>query len=260
MVENVLEQYLVDLNLAGHTAVVTGGSRGIGRATCLALAAHGAAVGVHYSASQAQAAEVVEEIRRGGGRAVAIGGDLREADAPGRVVAEAAAELGPIDILVNNAGQMTDVAVEVMSDEIWEAALSLHLTATFRCSRAVIPMMKARRWGRIVNVSTQALYTGSKNHAHYAAAKAGLLGFSFSLAKEVGEYGITVNLVAPGRIRTALLLERSAGREAEWMGQTPMRRFGEPEEIASGIVFLASPTAGYITGATLHVNGGLVMD
>jgi 3-oxoacyl-[acyl-carrier protein] reductase len=260
MVENFPDQHLVDLNLAGHAAVVTGGSRGIGRATCLALAAHGAAVGVHYSASQAQAAAVVEEIRRGGGRAAAIGGDLREAHAPGRIVVEAAAALGPIDILVNNAGQMTDVAVEAMSDEVWEAALSLHLTATFRCSRAVIPMMKTRRWGRIVNVSTQALYTGSKNHAHYAAAKAGLLGFSFSLAKEVGEFGITVNLVAPGRIRTALLLERSAGREAEWMGQTPMRRFGEPEEIASAIVFLASPAAGYITGATLHVNGGLVMD
>ena len=251
---------LVDLNLAGRAAVVTGGSRGIGRATCLALAAHGAAVGVHYSTSQAQAAEVVEEIRRGGGRAVAMGGDLREADTPGRIVAEGAAALGPIDILVNNAGQMTDVAVEAMSDETWEAALSLHLTATFRCCRAVIPMMKMRRWGRIVNVSTQALYTGSKNHAHYAAAKAGLLGFSFSLAKEVGEHGITVNLVAPGRIRTGMLAERSSGREAEWMQQTPLRRFGEPGEIASAIVFLASPAAGYITGATLHVNGGLVMD
>ena len=253
-------RHLVDLNLQGRTAVVTGGSKGIGRAACLALAAHGATVGVHYSTSQALAAEVVEEIRQGGGRAVAIGGDLRQADVPGRVIAEAAAALGPIDILVNNAGQMTDMAVEAMPDEVWEAALSLHLTATFRCCRAVIPMMKARRWGRIVNVSTQALYTGSKNHAHYAAAKAGLLGFSFSLAKEVGEHGITVNLVAPGRIRTDLLLERSSGREAEWMQQTPMRRFGEPEEIAGAIVFLASPAAGYITGATLHVNGGLVMD
>jgi 3-oxoacyl-[acyl-carrier protein] reductase len=255
-----LDRHLVDLNLSGHAAVVTGGSKGIGRAACLALAAHGAAVGVHYSTSEAQAAEVVEEIRRGGGRAVAMRGDLREADAPGRAIAEAFASLGPIDILVNNAGQMTDVAVEAMPDETWEAALTLHLTATFRCSRAVIPMMKTRRWGRIVNVSTQALYTGSKNHAHYAAAKAGLLGFSFSLAKEVGEHGITVNLVAPGRIRTGMLLERSSGREEEWMRQTPLRRFGEPEEIASAIVFLASPAAGYITGANLHVNGGLVMD
>jgi len=251
---------VVDLNLAGHAAVVTGGSRGIGRATCLTLAAHGASVAVHYSTSEAQAAEVVEEIRRGGGQAVAVRGDLRDADVPGRVIAEAAAALGPIEILVNNAGQMTDVAVEAMPDEVWDAALSLHLTATFRCCRAAIPMMKARRWGRIVNVSTQALYTGSKNHAHYAAAKAGLLGFTFSLAKEVGENGITVNLVAPGRIRTGMLMERSSGREAEWMQQTPMRRFGEPEEIAGAIVFLASPAAGYITGATLHVNGGLVMD
>ena len=255
-----LDRHLLDVNLAGRTAVVTGGSRGIGRATCLALAAHGAAVGVHYSTSEAQAAGVVDEIRRGGGRAVAIRGDLREVDAPGRVVAETVAALGPIDILVNNAGEMTDVAVEAMSDEIWEAALSLHLTAAFRCCRAAIPTMKMRRWGRIVNVSTQALYTGSKNHAHYAAAKAGLLGFTFSLAKEVGEHGVTANLVAPGRIRTGMLLERSSGREEEWMGQTPLRRFGEPEEIAGAIVFLASPAAGYITGATLHVNGGLVMD
>jgi 3-oxoacyl-[acyl-carrier protein] reductase len=250
----------VNLNLQGHAALVTGGSRGIGRATCLALAAHGASVGVHYSTSEAQAAEVVEEIRQGGCQAVGIRGDLRDAAVPGRVIAEAAAALGPIDILVNNAGQMTDVAVEAMTDEVWDAALSLHLTATFRCCRAAIPAMKARRWGRIVNVSTQALYTGSKNHAHYAAAKAGLLGFTFSLAKEVGEHGITVNLVAPGRIRTDMLLERASGREAEWMQQTPMRRFGEPEEIAGAIVFLASPAAGYITGATLHVNGGLVMD
>lgn len=250
----------VDLSLPGRVAVVTGGSRGIGRATCLALAAHGASVGVHYSTGKAQAAEVVEDILQGGGRAAAICGDLREADAPGRVIAEAAAALGPVNILVNNAGQMTDVAVEAMPDEVWEAALALHLTATFRCCRAAIPMMKARRWGRIVNVSTQALYTGSKNHAHYAAAKAGLLGFTFSLAKEVGEHGVTANLVAPGRIRTGMLLERSTGREAEWMQQTPMRRFGEPEEIAAAIVFLASPAAGYITGATLHVNGGLVMD
>ena len=255
-----LNRHLVDLNLQGQVAIVTGGSRGIGRAACLALAAQGAAVGVHYCSSEVQAAELVEEIRQGGVGAVAVGGDLREADAAGRVISETVAALGPIDILVNNAGQMTDSSVEAMPDDIWEDALALHLTATFRCCRAVIPMMKTRRSGRIVNISTQALYTGSKNHAHYAAAKAGLLGFTFSLVKEVGEYGITVNLVAPGRIRTDLLLERSSGREQEWMGQTPLRRFGEPEEVAGAIVFLASHAADYITGATLHVNGGLVMD
>ena len=119
--------------------------------------------------------------------------------------------------------------------------------------------MKANGWGRIINVTTQAVYTGSANHAHYAAAKSGLHGFTFSLAKELGTSGITVNLVAPGRIRTDMLLERSAGREDEWLRQTPLRRLGEPEEVAGPIAFLASDAASYITGTTLHVNGGLVM-
>ncbi len=250
----------VDLDLTGRVAVVTGGSRGIGRAAGLALAAHGAKVAVHYCSHQAQAAEVVREICAAGGEALAVQADLRDGDAAARVISSAADALGPIDILVNNAGEMTDGPVETMTDEVWDRALSSNLTAAFRTARACIPMMRSRKWGRIINVSSQAVYTGSKNHAHYVAAKAGLLGLTFSLAKEVGEAGITVNLVAPGRIMTDLLLERSAGREAEWMSQTPLRRFGAPEEIAASIVFLASNAAAYVTGATLHVNGGLVMD
>jgi 3-oxoacyl-[acyl-carrier protein] reductase len=155
---------------------------------------------------------------------------------------------------------MTDGPVEGMADEVWEQELSLHLSAAFRCSRAWLANMRERKWGRIVKVSSQVVYTGSKNHAHYAAAKAGLLGLTFSLAREVAEAGITVNLVAPGRIRTDMLLERSAGREEERMRQTPARRFREPEEVAAAIVFLASNAAAYVAGATLHVNGGLVMD
>jgi 3-oxoacyl-[acyl-carrier protein] reductase len=250
----------IDLDLAGRVAVVTGGSRGIGRATCLALAAHGARVGVHYFRSGALAEEVAREIRSGGGEAVTLPGNLLEPEAAGRVIAGAEKALGPVDILINNAGQMTDGPVEGMADEVWEDALSLHLSAAFRCARACLANMRERKWGRIVNVSSQVVYTGSKNHAHYAAAKAGLLGLTFSLAREVAEAGITVNLVAPGRIRTDLLLERSAGREEDWMRQTPARRFGEPEEVAAAIVFLASNAAAYITGANLHVNGGLVMD
>jgi NAD(P)-dependent dehydrogenase (short-subunit alcohol dehydrogenase family) len=250
----------VDLDLTGRVAVVTGGSRGIGRAVSLALAAHGAKVAVNYCSHQAQAAEVVEEICAAGGEALAVQADLRDGDAAARVISSAAEALGPIDILVNNAGEMTDGPVETMTDEVWDRALSLNLTAAFRTARACIPMMRSRKWGRIINVSSQAVYTGSKNHAHYVAEKAGLLGLTFSLAKEVGEAGITVNMVAPGRIMTDLLLERSAGREAEWMSQTPLRRFGAPEEIAASIVFLASNAAAYVTGATLHVNGGLVMD
>jgi NAD(P)-dependent dehydrogenase (short-subunit alcohol dehydrogenase family) len=167
--------------------------------------------------------------------------------------------LGKIDILVNNAGEMTDVSVAEMKDDDWEQSIEVNLTAAFRYARECIPSMQERRWGRIINVSSQVAYTGSNHHAHYAAAKAGLLGFTFSLAKELGTYGITANVVAPGRIITDLLTERTAGREEEWIRQTPMRRFGRPEEVAAAIVFLSSDEATYITGAVLHVNGGLVM-
>jgi NAD(P)-dependent dehydrogenase (short-subunit alcohol dehydrogenase family) len=160
---------------------------------------------------------------------------------------------------VNNAGAMTDISVTDMKDEDWEQALAINLTSSFRYTRECIPSMKERRWGRIINVSSQVAYTGSSNHAHYSAAKSGLLGFTFSLTKELGPYGITANVVAPGRILTDLLLERMAGREQEWMSQTPMRRFGRPEEVAATIAFLASEEASYITGAVINVNGGLVM-
>jgi 3-oxoacyl-[acyl-carrier protein] reductase len=160
---------------------------------------------------------------------------------------------------VNNAGEMTDFSVLEMKDEDWEKSLAINLTSAFRYVRECIPSMKERRWGRIINVSSQVVYTGSNNHAHYAAAKSGLLGFTFSLTKELGPFGITANVVAPGRIVTDLLLERMAGREQEWMSQTPMRRFGQPEEVAAAIAFLASEGASYITGAVLNVNGGLVM-
>lgn len=246
-------------SLEGRTALVTGGSRGIGRATCLALAERGAAVAVHYRTRVAAAEEVVEQIERMGGKAAAFPADLSDSAATPHLMERVIARLGKIDILVNNAGEMTDVAVADMSDEEWDRALAVNLTAAFRCARACIPSMKQRNWGRIINVSSQAAYTGSANHAHYAASKSGLLGLTFSLAKELGTSGITVNLVAPGRITTDMLLERMSGREEEWRQQTPLRRIGNPEEVAAAIAFLASDAASYITGANLHVNGGLVM-
>lgn len=246
-------------DLAGRTALVTGGSRGIGRATCLALAAQGAAIAVHYHAAAEAAKAVVEAIEQAGGSAVALQANLAEPETGTRLVTEATAALGPLDILVNNAGEMTDAAVTEMSDAIWDRSLALNLTAAFRCTRACLASMRARGWGRIINVSSQAAFTGSANHAHYAAAKAGLLGFTYSVAKELGSSGVTANVVSPGRISTDLLLERSAGREAEWLRQTPLGRLGDPAEVAETIAFLASDRAGYITGAVFNISGGLLM-
>jgi 3-oxoacyl-[acyl-carrier protein] reductase len=146
-----------------------------------------------------------------------------------------------------------------MSDDLWVQTMNLNLNAAFRCVRVCVPFMKAQGWGRIINITSQSVYGGSANHAHYTASKSALLGFTHSLAKELGASGITVNMIAPGRIITDLLLEFLPGREAEWLQQTPLGRLGRPEEVAAPIAFLASDAAAYITGATLHINGGLVM-
>ncbi len=246
-------------SLVGKVALVTGGSRGIGNATCIALAAKGATIAVHYRSQAEIAQAVVAQIADMGGQAVALQADLVDPDAPGQLVADVIAQLGRVDILVNNAGVMTRSAVAELSDALWDETLALNLTATFKCARACIPGMKERQWGRIINVTSQVAARGSANHAHYAASKSALSGFNYSLAREVSPFGITVNLVAPGRIVTDLLVDAAPGREEEWKSQTPARRLGNPEEVAAPIAFLASDAAAYITEATLHVNGGLHM-
>jgi NAD(P)-dependent dehydrogenase (short-subunit alcohol dehydrogenase family) len=219
----------------------------------------GASVGIHYNSNRDAATEVYDLIGEQGGRCVMVQADLSRKESCTSMVDSAADLLGGIDILVNNAGSMTDSTVADMSDEMWEHSIALNLGAPFICARSSIPHMKDRGWGRIINLTSQAAYTGSSKHAHYAAAKAGLLGFTFSLAKELGIYGITVNAVSPGRITTDMLAERSRGREKEWLSQTPLGRFGNPEEVASTVCFLATDGAAYITGAVLHVNGGMLM-
>lgn len=250
---------MLDINLSQRVALVTGGSRGIGRATCIALAAQGAGVAVHYR-EQAQAAhEIVEHITAAGGRAVAIAGDLGEAAIADLLVTETIATFGRLDILVNNAAIFTDARIAEMSDTLWDETINLNLSAVFRTIRAALPHLTAHGWGRIINLTSQGAFTGSSLHAHYTAAKAALSGLTYSLAKELGTSGVTVNLVSPGRIETDMLMNRGDLRLDDWLKQTPLGRLGQPEEVAAAIVFLASPAASYITGTTLHVNGGLLM-
>jgi 3-oxoacyl-[acyl-carrier protein] reductase len=243
----------------GKTALVTGGSKGIGRATCLLLGANGVSVIVHYHRSESSAADVVRQIQAAGGQATAIQADLADPASIENLVRKSLDAVGPVDILVNNAGEMTHALNVDMTDELWDHAMNLHLKAVYRLTRALTPAMMERNWGRVINVSSQVVYTGSNKHAHYAAAKAGLHGFTFSIVKELGPYGITANLVSPGRIVTDMIIPHIPSRKEEWMKQTPLQRLGEPEEVANAIVFLASEEAAYISGANIHVNGGLVM-
>jgi 3-oxoacyl-[acyl-carrier protein] reductase len=154
---------------------------------------------------------------------------------------------------------MSDSSIIQMSDQLWDEAINLNLTASFKLMRACAPDMIAKKWGRIINVSSQVALTGSADHAHYSAAKAGLLGLTYSAAKEYGKESVTVNAVLPGRIQTNMIAERSKGRLDEWLSQTPLNRLGRPAEVADMITFLVSEKASYITGASINVNGGLVM-
>jgi 3-oxoacyl-[acyl-carrier protein] reductase len=240
-------------------ALVTGASRGIGRAIALSLASDGLAVAVHYDKSADAAQKVVSEITESGGTAIAFQGNLASPDVPADLVARVKSQLGSIDILVNNAAVMTDSSITEMSDEMWDETIAVNLSAVFKLTRACIPAMVEKKWGRIISISSQVAQTGSTNHAHYSATKASLLGFTYSAAKELGASGITANVVLPGRIETDMISVRSVGRMDEWMSQTPLGRLGKPEEVAGVVTFLASVESSYITGAAINVNGGLVM-
>ena len=240
-------------------ALVTGASRGIGRAIATSLASSGVTVAVHYDKSAGAALEVVNEITKSGGSARVFQASLGQPDAPADLVQRVAKEFGAINILINNAAVMTDGSIAEMSDAMWDETIAVNLSAVFKLSRACIPAMVANKWGRIISISSQVAHTGSANHAHYSATKAALLGFSYSAAKELGVSGITANVVVPGRIDTDMISVRSVGRMDEWMAQTPLGRLGTPNEVASVVNFLASNDASYITGAAINVNGGLVM-
>jgi len=242
-----------------RVALVTGGATGIGAATVAELAAKKVNVALHYSSSKNEAEELASQLIKAGVEVKAFQADLSQKDAPVALVAHVKQHFGSLDILVNNAGLMTDASIIEMSDDVWDETLNLNLTASFKLIRAVASDMVKNKWGRIINISSQVALTGSTNHAHYSAAKSGLLGLTYSAAKEFGASGVTVNAVLPGRIKTNMISARSLGRLDEWLAQTPLARLGDSAEVASLIAFLASDQASYISGAAINVNGGLVM-
>ncbi|MCL6711506.1 3-oxoacyl-ACP reductase FabG [Pseudomonas sp. R2.Fl] len=242
--------------LQGEIALVTGASRGIGAAIADELAAQGATViGTATTAGGAQA--IGERLAERGGHGREL--NVTDAAAVEALIEDIAKQLGPVSILVNNAGITRDNLLMRMKDEDWQAILDTNLTSVYRTSKAVMRgMMKARK-GRIVNIASVIGVTGNAGQANYAAAKAGIIAFSKSLAKEIGSRGVTVNVVAPGFIDTDMTKSLPEDAKNAMLGQIALGRFGEPADIARAVAFLAGPSAGYITGETLHVNGGMYM-
>jgi len=243
--------------LADRVALVTGASSGIGRACALALADAGAAVALGFSANPAGADEVAALIRERGGTATTLGADLAEPSAAAALVDGTLRELGAIDIVVNNAGITRDNLAVRITDADWDAVLAIDLSAAFRVCRAALKPMLRRREGRIVNISSVAGVMGNPGQANYSAAKAGLIGLTKALCREVGSRGITVNAVAPGFIATDMTAALGADALAAAAAAVPLRRLGTAEEVAAAVRFLALPEAAYITGHVLHVDGGL---
>jgi 3-oxoacyl-[acyl-carrier protein] reductase len=242
-----------------HTgcALVTGGSRGIGGATARALAADGWAVGVNYSRDRDGAEAVVASIEDAGGRAIALSADVAAESAPEQMLATAAQELGPVLVLVNNAGVTADGLSARLDDEAWSHVLDVNLTAAFRLTRGVLGPMMRERFGRIVNVSSVVGLRANPGQANYAAAKAGLIALTRTVAAEVARRGITVNAVAPGLIETELTREVTSNGTEGLLAAIPARRSGSPEEVAACIRFLVSDEASYVNGAVLPVDGGM---
>lgn len=241
--------------LPAPVALVTGASRGIGRACAEKLGQLGFRVAVNYRGSESAAQEVVETILSGGGEAIAIQGDVAAAGEASRLVDEVLERLGRLDVLVNNAGITRDNLVLRMSDEDFQVVIETNLSAAFRLIRAGLRPMLKQRYGRIINIASVAGIVGNPGQANYSAAKAGMLGMTRSVAKEVASRGITVNAVAPGLIDTDMSRDLKA-RDA-LVGQIPLGRPGLPKEVAAAVAFLAAPEAAYITGVTLPVDGGL---
>lgn len=244
--------------LEGKVAVVTGGSRGIGRAIVEDLAANGAQVVVNYHANADAAQEVVDGIVANGGTAVAIQADVSDFAAAQALIKAAIDTYGQIDILVNNAGTTRDTLLMMMKEEQWDVVLATNLKSVFNCCKAATrPMVRRRKGGRIINISSISGIIGQPGQANYAASKAGIIGFTKSLAKEIGSRMITVNVVAPGFVLTDLTSDLDTDLVEKSIEFIPLGRWGDAQEIANAVTFLASDKAAYITGEVLQVDGGI---
>lgn len=247
------------MSLAGKTALVTGASRGIGREIAFELARNGANVAVNFSGSEAKANEVVDEIKALGRDAVAIKCNVSDAGEVADMVKTTIDHFGSLDILVNNAGITKDNLLMRMKEEEWDAVININLKGVFLVTKAVTRQMMKQRKGRIINIASIVGVSGNPGQANYVAAKAGVIGLTKTTAKELASRNITVNAIAPGFITTDMTDKLPEDVRTEMLKQIPLARFGEPKDIAKAAVFLASDDSAYITGQTLHIDGGMVM-
>lgn len=245
--------------MEGRVALVTGGGRGLGRAIAVRLAEEGAKVAISYRSNDAAAAETAEMVQKAGTGCETFKGDVASPEDVEALLKGVGEAFGPVEILVNNAGMTRDNILLRMKDAEFEEVLATNLKGTYLCTRAVLRGMVRARWGRIVNISSVVGLLGNAGQANYAASKAGMIGFTKSVAREVAGRGITANVVAPGYVETELTGALPENVKEQILGQVPVGRFGEPEEIAEVVAFLAGDRAAYVTGQTISVDGGMVM-
>ena len=247
------------MGLTGKTAVVTGGSRGIGRAICIELAKQGANVVVNYSGSEDKAKQVVSQIEELGAKAIAIQANVADSAAVDAMMKQTIEVFGTLDILVNNAGITRDNLLMRMKEQEWDDVVDTNLKGVFLCTKAVTRQMMKQRAGRIINISSIVGVAGNPGQANYVAAKAGVIGLTKTCAQELASRNILVNAIAPGFITTEMTDSLPEELKEAMLKQIPLAKLGQPEDVAKAVVFFASDHANYITGQTLHIDGGLVM-
>ncbi len=246
--------------LTGKVAIVTGGSRGIGRAIAEDLAANGAKVVVNYNSNATAAEEVVSAIKATGGDALAVQANVADFEQAQQLIKATTDAFGQVDILVNNAGTTRDTLLMLMKEDQWDEVLDINLKSVFNCCKAVArPMIRGKRGGRIINITSVSGLVGLPGQTNYSASKAGMIGFTKAFAKEVGSRGITVNAIAPGFVPTDLTADLPEDMVKWATENTPLGRMGKPEEVAHAVTFLASDNASYITGEVIRVDGGIAM-